>query len=246
MDDDIQGLVSGARQLGIEIGAVQQQQFKDYADLLIDWNRRVNLVRVRGPEELMRAHMLDSLWCSAAINLRESSLLLDIGSGAGFPGIPLKICFPEISLYLLESQQKRSLFLEETIKKLRLENCRVLTGRAEDLARNKIYREGFECVVARALAPMKILVELALPFLAIGGHLIALKGRAHEEEIVEASYALEQLGGAVDKVIPYRFTGENGRSVISIKKDMKTPERYPRRSGIPAKKPLLEKKSMKE
>ncbi len=241
MDNDIQELVAGARGLGIELSPEQQRQFQEYADLLLEWNRRVNLVRVRGREELMRAHMLDSLWCSAATDLRENLRLLDIGSGAGFPGIPLRICFPGTRLYLLESQQKRSLFLAEAISRLGLENCKVLTGRAEELARKETYRESFACVVARALAPMTVLAELALPFVATGGHLIALKGSSAGEEIAEASYALELLGGVVERVITYRFPGEKGRNVVSIKKVAPTPEHYPRRSGMPAKRPLQEK-----
>ena len=121
---------------------------------------------------------------------------------------------------------------------MRLENCKVLTGRAEDLARKETYRESFDYVVARALAPMKVLAELAIPFVAMGGHLIALKGGSAGEEIAEASSALELLGGAVERVIPYCFTGENGRNVVSIKKVTATPGHYPRRSGIPAKRPL--------
>lgn len=241
MDDDIEVLVAGARGLGIELSQEQQRQFQEYADLLLEGNRRMNLVRVHGREELMQAHMLDSLWCSAAADLRENLRLLDIGSGAGFPGIPLRICFPELKLDLLESQQKRSLFLSEAIKRLGLENCKVLAGRAEDLARNETNRESFDCVVARALAPMTVLAELAIPFVAMSGHLIALKGGSAGVEIAEASYALELLGGALERVIPYRFPGENGRNVVSIKKVTPTPENYPRRSGIPAKRPLLEK-----
>jgi 16S rRNA (guanine527-N7)-methyltransferase len=241
MDLEIKELVAGARGLGIEIGPVQQRQFQDYADLLLEWNRRMNLVRVRGREELMRAHMLDSLWCSSAIDLRGNLRMLDIGSGAGFPGIPLRICFPELKLFLLESQQKRSLFLAEAIRRLGLDNSMVLTGRAEELARKETYRESFACVVARAVAPMTVLAELAIPFVAKGGQLIALKGGTAEEEIAGAAYAVEQVGGVIERVIPYRFPGENGRSVISIKKVVPTPERYPRRSGIPAKRPLLEK-----
>jgi 16S rRNA (guanine527-N7)-methyltransferase len=241
MDDDIQELVAGARGLGIELTAEQKQQFKDYADLLLEWNQRVNLVRVGGREELMRVHMLDSLWCSVAPDLRRASRRLDIGSGAGFPGIPLQICFPETNLCLLESQQKRSLFLTAVTKRLGLENCQVLTGRAEDLARDKSYRAVFGCVVSRALAPLATLVELAIPFLAVGGCLIALKGSAARGEINEAAYALDALGGTVERVITYCFPGEQGRNVVAIKKVASTPERYPRRSGIPAKRPLLEK-----
>ena len=238
MDEDIKELVAGAGELGIGLGPEQQRQFQDYATLLLEWNNRVNLVRVQGRGELLRFHMLDSLWCSAAVDLRGCKRLLDIGSGAGLPGIPLRICFPDMRLCMLESQQKRCLFLTEAISRLGLGNSNVLAGRAEELACKEAYREGFECVVARAVAPLMTLVELALPFVAMGGHLVALKGSAADEETAEAEYALEQLGGVLERVIPYRFPGENGRNVVSIKKIALTPERYPRRPGIPAKRPL--------
>jgi 16S rRNA (guanine527-N7)-methyltransferase len=241
MDDGIQELVAGARELGIELGTEQQRQFNDYANLLLDWNQRINLVRVRERKELMRVHMLDSLWCSAGTDLEGCRRLLDIGSGAGFPGIPIKICFPEAIIYLLESQQKRSLFLKEAIERLELKKCQVITGRAEELAHSKVYREEFDCVMSRAVAPMKTLAELALPFVIPGGYLIALKGSAAAEEIAEASYALGLMGGAVEQVISYCFPGEKGRNVVSIKKVASTPEQYPRRSGVPSKRPLLEK-----
>jgi 16S rRNA (guanine527-N7)-methyltransferase len=241
MTEDLQGLVTGARGLGIELSVKQKQQFIDYANLVLEWNQRINLVRVRDYEELMRLHMLDSLWCREAKDLGSVRRLLDIGSGAGFPGIPLKICFPETSLYLLESQKKRCLFLQEAVKKLELLNCQILTGRAEELAHDKSYREMFDCVVSRALAPMATLVELTLPFVMLDGHLIALKGSFAREETVEAAYSLNVLGGTVEQVIPYCFLGEKGRNVVGIKKIAPTPEQYPRRSGIPAKRPLLEK-----
>jgi 16S rRNA (guanine527-N7)-methyltransferase len=184
--------------------------------------------------------MLDSLWCSSVIDLKEAAPLLDLGSGAGLPGIPLKICFPEASLSLLESQQKRCLFLKEAISRLELEDCEVLNGRAEDLAHERNYREKFGCVTSRALAQMSTLAELALPFVAQDGHLVALKGSAAEEEIVKASYALDLMGGVVERVITYHFPGEKGRNVVSVKKIKPTPENYPRRPGIPTKRPLRE------
>ena len=226
MDDELRKLVSGAGELGIDLSGEQRLQFQKYAELLMDWNRRLNLVRVSGRPELLRIHMLDSLWCSVAIDLRGSLKLLDIGSGAGFPGIPLRICFPGIALYLLESQQKRSLFLTEAVRCLGLDSCTVLTGRAEDIARDDAYREGFSCVVARAVAPLSTLAELALPFVAPGSLFVALKGSAANEEIADAEYALEELGGSIEQVIPYGFSGERGRNVISIKKN------FPRLQGF--------------
>lgn len=245
-EESLQELVEGARELGVEIDRERQQQLADYADLLLDWNQRINLVRVNSREELLRAHLLDSLWCSAAVDLRGELRLLDIGSGAGFPGIPLQISWPALRVSLLESQQKRSLFLAEAVRRLGLANCTVLTGRAESLARERAYREAFDCAVARAVASLAVLVELALPFVAPGGRFVALKGSAAWAEISDAEYALQQLGGAVERVIPYRFPGEQGRNVVCIKKVASTPERYPRRIGIPAKRPLLARRDLQE
>jgi 16S rRNA (guanine527-N7)-methyltransferase len=239
MDEEIQELMEGAKDLGIELTSHQQKQFQDYSDIIEQWNSRINLVRVKSRDELMRVHMLDSLWCCKAFNPGWGTKLMDLGSGAGFPGIPLKICFPETNIYLLESQRKRGMFLQEVIRTLKLDNCFILTGRAEELARETQFRDSFTCVVARAVAPMITLVELALPFITIAGQLVALKGYAAEAELNEATFALEQLGGAVDRVIPYRFTEERGRYVVSIQKIQATPEKFPRRPGMPAKKPLM-------
>ncbi len=246
MDESLQELVTGARELGVEIDCERQQRLADYADLLLDWNQRINLVRVNSREELMRAHLLDSLWCSAAIELRSGGRLLDVGSGAGFPGIPLQICWPGLKVFLLESQQKRSLFLAEAVRRLGLKSCTVLTGRSESMARDVAYREAFDCAVARAVASLAVLVELALPFVTLGGYFVALKGNDVWTEISDAEYALQQLGGAVERVIPYRFTGEQGRNVVCIKKVAYTPERYPRRTGVPAKRPLLARRDLQE
>lgn len=246
MDEPLQALVAGAEELGIEIGPWQQRQFAAYTDLLLDWNKKLNLVRVRSREELVRVHLLDSLWCSVAVDLKSALRLLDIGSGAGFPGIPLQICWPELRVYLLESQQRRGLFLSEAVQRLGLDNCQVLTFRAEDLARDDAYREAFDCVTARAVASLSVLVELALPFVEPGGHFVALKGGAAAAEVATAEYALEQLGGAVERMIPYRFPGEQGRNVVCISKVSTTPGHYPRRSGIPAKRPLLKPGGLQE
>lgn len=232
-------LVNGARELGIEIEPGSLEKFILYAELILEWNKKFNLVRVRRIEDLFQDHFLDSLWSSKGFAIGEIDNLLDLGSGAGLPAIPLKICFPKLRVIMVESQRKRCRFLEEVINVLQLEECQVIWERSELLAHNQQYRERFECVTARALAPLNVLLELGLPFLKCGGRLIALKGRAVDEEVATAQYALDELGARVEEIIPYCFQGEIGRHVVIVRKEVLTPDTYPRRPGIPAKRPLV-------
>lgn len=234
-------LIAGARELGLEIGHREAEKFQLYADLIRSWNRRINLVRLRDEEDLYREHFLDSLWCSRGCDLTEVEKLLDLGSGAGFPAVPLKICFPHLQLVMVESQAKRCRFLEDVVTALQLEGCRVIWERSENLARNQEHREVYDCVTARALAALPVLLELGVPFLRCGGHLLALKGRHLQEELELSGYAMSILGVRVAQVIPYAFSGEEGRYLLSLVKERPTPENYPRRAGIPEKRPLLGK-----
>lgn len=238
MDQELEILVAGARELGIVLGPEQQGQFCLYAELLLEWNKKTSLVRIRSLAELFRSHFLDSLWCAAGCAFRDGHRLLDLGSGAGFPGIPLKISFPGVQVFLLEAQRKRCAFLREVCRALELDTCTVLAGRAEDLGRLPGLRAAFDRVVVRALARLPVVLELGLPFLQPGGLLVALKGRDVERELEEARAALEVLGGEVARVVPYRFPGEVGRHVVVIGKVAPTPDGYPRRAGLPARRPL--------
>ncbi|NPV29393.1 MAG: 16S rRNA (guanine(527)-N(7))-methyltransferase RsmG [Firmicutes bacterium] len=238
VDQELEVLAAGARELGIVLGPEQQDQFRRYAELLLEWNKKTNLVRIKSLAELFRNHFLDSLWCAAGCAFRDGHRLLDLGSGAGFPGIPLKISFPGVRVFLLEAQRKRCAFLQEVCRALELDACTVLAGRAEDLGRLPGLRAAFDRVVVRALARLPVILELGLPFLLPGGLLVALKGRDVERELEEARAALEVLGGEVARVIPYRFPGEVGRHVVTVRKVAPTPDGYPRRAGIPARRPL--------
>lgn len=236
--DEIDVLINGARGLGIEMSLRQKEQFQGYYHLLREWNQKINLVSLRGSEELFRSHFLDSLWCSRGYDLQPPMRVLDLGSGAGFPGLPIKICYPQLDMVLLEARRKKCLFLQEAIRVLGLKNCQVIHGRAEEFGHLPEYREKIQCVVARALAAIPVLVELSLPFLELQGCLAALKGRAVEEEINASRAVIKMLGGELDQVIPYRLDDEEGRHLVVIKKTKSTPLIYPRRAGIPAKRPL--------
>lgn len=245
MYDKMKSLIDGASKIGINLDRNKIKKFDEYMSLLIKWNKKMNLVRLQNEIDLVQFHFLDSLWCSAGYDFCGSHKVLDLGSGAGFPGIPLKIAFPDLHVFLLESQRKRCDFLNEVIGLLGLHNCNVIYGRAELYAHDLSLREEFDCVVSRALAKLVVLSELAIPFIKVGGFLVALKGRDVVKEIKDAEYALDLLGGMVFDSIPYSFPGENGRNVLVIKKIKETPETYPRRAGIPEKRPILKEKDKK-
>jgi 16S rRNA (guanine527-N7)-methyltransferase len=236
-------LIAGAKKLGLELESRQLGQFDIYYHQLVDWNKRVNLTAITGYEEVQIKHFLDSLTVTLAwqraISKRDFCLI-DVGTGAGIPGIPLKIIFPDIRLVLLEARAKKATFLHYIIDKLGLKDVEILVGRAEDIAHQSQYREGFDLVLSRAVASLPTLVELALPFCALGGSFIAQKKGDTGEEVSQAAKVISLLGGKlreVKKVDLYEFTDE--RWLVVIDKIVPTPPQYPRRPGIPAKRPLL-------
>jgi len=236
-------LSAGAKKLGLELNPRQIEQFYLYYQELVDWNRRVNLTRITSYEGVQLKHFLDSLAVSTAwpalkpdANLR----VIDIGTGAGLPGLALKIMFPDIKLTLLEATAKKTAFLSHLITKLRLENVQVVAGRAEESARRAEYRERFDTALARGVAPLATLVELTLPFCHSGGELIAQKKGDIKPEIAQAGRAISLLGGrlrAVKRIDLAEFSDE--RRLVIIDKVSPTPELYPRRPGIPSKRPIL-------
>ncbi len=231
-------LVDGARELEIELSEKQAKQFLTYLGILQDWNKRMNLTSLKDPKEIIITHFLDSLTILKAIDIKEISAI-DIGTGAGFPGIPLKILRPEISLSLLDSSRKRIEFLEYLSKSLKLKGLEIIWGRAEEYGRKEGYREGYDIVLARALARLDILVELGIPFLKIRGLFIVQKGEKLKEELEEARKAIEILGGELKGIISLRLPfSRKLRKLVIIEKILETPDRLPRRSGIPQKRPL--------
>jgi 16S rRNA (guanine527-N7)-methyltransferase len=236
-------LKAGAEKLGVGLKPIQLEQFESYYRELVDWNQRVNLTTITGYEEVQLKHFLDSLTITLAwpskINSAELRLI-DVGTGAGLPGIPLKIVFPDIKLTLLEATAKKADFLRYITKKLGLADVEIAVGRAEEVAHRPGYREGFDLVLSRAVAALPTLVELALPFTAVGGSFIAQKKGNIAEEIDRADKAISLLGGRlreVKRVNIAEFTDE--RYLIVIDKVSPTPEKYPRRPGIPAKRPIV-------
>ncbi len=236
-------LNSGATKLGLHLSSRQLEQFYIYYQELLDWNRRLNLTAITDYEEVQIKHFLDSLTVTLAWQQPISSTdfrLIDVGSGAGLPGIALKILWPGIRLVLLDSTAKKAVFLHYLKQKLGLDDVEIVVGRAEEVAHEPQYREKFDVVLSRAVASLPTLVELTLPFCTIGGSFIAQKKGAIDPEISQAAKAISLMGGnlrEVKRVDLEEFTDE--RWLVIIDKVSPTPQQYPRRPGIPAKRPIV-------
>ena len=241
-------LIAGAQRLGLFLTPEQVARFQVYYEELICWNRRVNLTAIVDYEEVQLKHFLDSLTIALAIK-EMPSRLLDIGTGAGLPGVPLKILFPSTSLTLVDSVHKKAAFLHHLLARLGLDGVEVLPERAEHLAHDERYRQRFDLVLSRGVAKLATLAELALPFCALGGAFIAMKKGDIEDEVAAAASAIDILGGrlrGVKRVDLEEFErgGRTGRgefekrALVIIDKLTPTPQHYPRRPGIPQKRPL--------
>ena len=238
-------LAEGAKELGLELSF---KQFEIYYQELTEWNKRANLTAITGYEETQVRHFLDSLTVclpfrqkpDAPLNsLTEVSRVVDVGSGAGFPGLPLKLAFPRLELHLIESVGKKTAFLEHICGILGLDKVTVHTGRAEVLAREPELRDRFDLALVRGVARLSLLLEYALPFCRVGGRVVAHKHGGIESELTEAKTALSELGGREAGVFPVTLAGlTDNRVVAAFDKITPTPDRYPRRVGIPAKRPL--------
>ena len=223
----------------------QEGAFLRYFELLVERNRVMNLTAITEPEEVFRKHFLDSaiLWSElekAVICLPEPCSVIDVGTGAGFPGVPLKIVKPEISLTLLDALQKRIGFLKEVAETLDLQGVTLVHSRSEDAAKpGKPFREQYDLAVSRAVSQLNVLSEYCLPFVRVGGLFAAYKSADCEEELHAAAHALEVLGGSIEQVLSYSLPGSDiGRSLVVIRKVRPTPEAYPRKAGKPEKKPM--------
>lgn len=237
-------LIEGARKLGIELNARQVRQFELYYQELIEWNKKFNLTAITDYQEVQLKHFLDSITVTLALTKEEMERpdlsIIDIGTGAGFPGIPVKILLGQPRLVLLDSTAKKATFLHYVTQRLELSNAEIVIGRAEEIAHLPLYRQQFDLVVSRAVASLSTLVELALPFCRIGGEFVAQKKGEIRQEIIEANKAIDTLGGKLDQVRKIEleeFSGE--RYLVIIDKIYATPEKYPRRPGIPKQRPIL-------
>ena len=221
----------------IELNNEQIEQFFKYMNLLIEWNKKINLTAIIEPKEIIIKHFVD---CGTIFKyIEEKDNIIDVGTGAGFPGIPIKILNNKINITLVDSLNKRINFLNEVVNELELNNVNVIHGRAEDLAQNKEYREKYDKAISRAVANLSTLSEYDLPFVKINGKMIAMKGFEIEEELCNAKKAIEILGGKIEKVEKFSLIDtENKRSIVLINKLKSTPRQYPRKAGRPSKEPI--------
>lgn len=230
----------GLEQLNISFTDHQIEQFIDYYELLLEWNSFMNLTAITDFDEVIKKHFLDSLSLVKAYDLSKECSIIDIGTGAGFPGIPLKIAFPHLEITLLDSLNKRINFLNEVKNKLALTNLQTIHGRAEDFAKPEKLREKYDLCVSRAVANLSTLSELCLPYVKVGGKFISYKSEKIKEESIAAENAIRLLGGVVENQVEFTFTEEEiYRNLFIIKKVSSTPKKYPRKAGLPGKEPLV-------
>lgn len=233
----IEKFISELEKLNISLSNDQINQFIQYYELLVEKNKVMNLTAITEFDEVIEKHFIDSLKLAKYVKLEKGIRLIDVGTGAGFPGIPLKIAFPEIESFLLDSLNKRILFLQEVIDELKLDGVTALHGRAEDYGKNPVYRESFDLCVSRAVANMSSLSEYCLPFVKTGGYFIPYKSGNIDEEIENSKKAVFLLGGKIEKVEKF-YLEDAGRSLVFIKKEKTTSKKYPRKAGLPTKEPL--------
>ena len=234
----VQYLKKGMSEYGVSLTDTQVEQFDLYRELLKEWNQKINLTAIEEDKEIVLKHFIDSLSIMPYLN-DDSVRLIDVGTGAGFPGIPLKICADNIEVTLLDSLEKRIKFLNEIISSLKLSGIRAVHSRAEDAGTDKTFREKYDICVARAVANLPVLLEYCLPFVKINGIFIAMKGSS-TEEFDKCEKALDILGGKIEKIDKLLLPDSNiERNVIVVRKFRQTPTKYPRKAGKPSKEPLI-------
>lgn len=239
MNYDLTLLEKGCEQLGLTVNEQQKKQFVRFYEYLTEKNKVMNLTGITEFEEVLVKHFLDSLTCVKALDMTKVKKVIDIGTGAGFPGVPLKIMFPEITFTLLDSLRKRVNFLEETFDLTGLTKIEAIHGRAEEFARNKNYREKYDVCVSRAVSNLATLSEYCLPYVRKGGYFISYKSGKVQEETEQAAKAVKILGGEIKDIIYFQLPdSEIERSLVVIEKIKNTPQKYPRKAGTPAKEPL--------
>lgn len=237
-DEFFYKLQNQAQKIDINLTNKQLNEFYTYMNLLIEWNKNINLTAITEPEEIIKKHFIDSLTISK--NIQKDSSIIDVGTGAGFPGIPLKIVREDINVVLLDALNKRLNFLNEVVKENKLENIETVHFRAEEIGKNKKYREKYDIATSRAVAQLNILAEYLLPLVKVGGKCICMKGSYVEEELKNSKKAINLLGGEIEKIEEFILPDSDiKRNVIIIKKVNSTPAKYPRKPGTPAKEPII-------
>ena len=230
-------MIDYGKEINIVFTEEQLQKFYQYMNLLIEWNEKINLTAIVEPKEIILKHFIDSLTIIKYIEPNKS--VIDIGTGAGFPGIPVKIMREDLDITLLDSLNKRIHFLNEVIQKLELKNITAIHARIEEFAKNKQYREAFDVATSRAVANLTTLSEYMLPMVDLKGMAICMKGYEINEEVSKSKNSIKLLGGKIDKIEEFTLPkSDNGRNLILIKKERQTPGKYPRKPGIPSKEPL--------
>lgn len=233
-------LAARAAEAGIPLTAEQIGQFSVYHEMLLDWNTRMNLTALTAPEDVAVKHIIDSLTAYDAALFDGARTLIDVGTGAGLPGIPLAVYAPHLTVTLLDALNKRVRFLTEVTAAMGLQNVRCIHARAEEAARTAEHRAAYDIAVSRAVARLPVLLEYTLPFVRVGGTLLALKGRAYAEEQKEARRATEVLGGGRITARPVHLSGlDDVRAILTVTKERQTPAAYPRGGGAPTRRPLL-------
>lgn len=232
-------LTEKVKELSIVLNDKQIQQFEKYYNILVEWNKVMNLTAITEYEEVVEKHFLDSLTIVNAIHVEKIETLIDVGTGAGFPGIPLKIAFPHLKVTLLDSLNKRIKFLNEVIDLLELNDIKAIHGRAEDYAKQAEYREQYDICVSRAVANLATLSEYCLPYVKVDGLFVPYKSGEIDEELKSSEKAVSILGGKVEEVVKFQLPGTDiGRSFVKIHKIKETKKKYPRKAGMPTKEPL--------
>lgn len=232
-------LNQACKDIKVDFNEVKYTQFITYKDLIKEWNKKINLTAIDEDQEIIKKHFIDSIKVFKCDHVKNANKILDVGTGGGFPGIPMKIVNPKAEMVLLDSLNKRIKFLHEVIKELKLENMDAIHGRAEDFAKQKEYREKFDVVVSRAVANMTALSEFCIPYVKPGGYFVAMKGPSIEEELIDAKKAISILGGKIEKVENVNIEGSDlNHNLVIIKKIKNTPSKYPRKAGMVTKSPL--------
>ena len=224
--------------VGIELSELQKEQYRKYYDLVVEWNQKINLTAITEEDEFYTKHFFDSISLAFYKDYSNIESICDVGSGAGFPSIPLKILYPNLKVTIVDSLNKRIKFLNLVKDELGLTDCNFVHARAEEFGQNKEYRESFEIVTARAVARLNVLAELCLPLVKKDGYFLSLKAQKAEEETKEAINAIKILGGKLEQDLEFDIEGEE-RHILEIRKAKETPNKYPRKAGTPNKKPLL-------